>query len=378
MRRFSERISALFDPALIDLPKGTRVAVAMSGGVDSSVTAALLKESGLDVVGVTMRLLGGLLPSASGCCGGPDMRDAKRVADFLKIPHHVLDFEQEFEDEVVRPFAAAYAMGETPSPCIECNRSLKFRHLLQTASELGAQALATGHYARRLKGAHGPELHMGADPTRDQSYFLFALSPQNLDRLRFPLGAISKSEVRAYAARLGLPVASKPDSQDICFVAENGYAELVGRYQPQSLTPGEIVDEQGCVLGRHKGLAHYTVGQRRGLGLGGGPPLYVLALDAGTGRLVVGPKGSLGRRNIILRDLYWLATERAEASLQAAFRIRSTRLPVQGTLSRGPNAAARVVLDEPEEGVAPGQACVVYLGSRVLGGGWIEKDGINP
>ncbi|CAA6606467.1 tRNA-specific 2-thiouridylase MnmA [Rhodospirillaceae bacterium LM-1] len=363
---------------MIDLPKGARVAVAMSGGVDSSVTAALLKECGLDVVGITMRLLGGLLPSASGCCGGPDMRDAKRVADFLKIPHHVLDFEQEFEDEVVRPFAAAYAMGETPSPCIECNRSLKFRHLLQTASDLGAAALATGHYARRLMGAHGPELHMGVDPARDQSYFLFALVPESLDRLRFPLGGSAKDEVRAYAARLGLPVASKPDSQDICFVAENGYAEMVGRYQPQSLTPGEIVDEAGRVLGQHKGLVHYTVGQRRGLGLGGGPPLYVLELDAGSGRLVVGPKSSLGRRNIVLRDLYWLAPERAETSLGADFRIRSTRLPVPGTLIREANKAVHVVLDEPEEGVAPGQACVVYEGSRVLGGGWIAKDRNSP
>jgi tRNA-specific 2-thiouridylase len=345
----------------------------MSGGVDSSVTAALLKEQGFDVVGVTMRLLGGLLPSASGCCGGPDMRDAQKVAAHLKIPHHVLDFEHEFEDEVVRPFASAYAQGETPSPCIECNRSLKFRHLLETAQDLGAAALATGHYARRLTGPHGPELHMGADPSRDQSYFLFALSQENLGKLLFPLGASRKADVRAYAERLNLPVAGKPDSQDICFVTENGYAELVGRYQPQSLSPGEIVDEAGQALGRHKGLAYYTVGQRRGLGLGGGPPLYVLELDAGANRVVVGPREALGRQDLQLRDMYWLAPDCRENLIAGRFRIRSTRQPVPGTLDLAGDGTAHVRLDRPEEGVAPGQACVAYAGSRVLGGGWIVK-----
>lgn len=345
----------------------------MSGGVDSSVTAALLKAHGLDVVGVTMRLLGGLVPAAGGCCGGPDMRDAKRVADHLKIPHHVLDFEAEFEDEVVKPFAAAYAGGETPSPCIDCNRHLKFRHLLATARDLGAKALATGHYARRLTGPAGPELHMGADPARDQSYFLFALEEGSLERLRFPLGAVSKAEARAYAHSQGLPVASKPDSQDICFVAGNDYAALVGRYQPDSLAPGEIVDTAGKVLGRHKGLAHYTIGQRRGLGLGGGPPLYVVCLDRGLNRVVAGPRSALAQRLIGLRDLVWLAPDRPEVAVKAEFRIRSTRRPVPGTLFRQPGQPLRVELDVPEEGVAPGQACVAYDGSRVLGGGWITN-----
>jgi tRNA-specific 2-thiouridylase len=343
----------------------------MSGGVDSSVTAALLKESGLEVVGITMRLLGSLVPAASGCCGGPDLQDARRVADFLKIPHHVLDFEHEFEEEVVRPFAAAYARGETPSPCIECNRHLKFHHLLKTAGDLGAEALATGHYARRLMGPKGAELHMGADPARDQSYFLFALSQESLERLRFPLGASAKPDVRAYAERLGLPVAHKPDSQDICFVADGGYAELVGRYQPEALQPGDIVDEQGRPLGRHKGLAHYTVGQRRGLGLGGGPPLYVLSLDGASNRVVVGPKESLGVRRILLRDLYWLDGNVPQKPSGGQFRIRSTRSPVSGRLQGTSAGGALVELDRPEEGVAPGQACVVYDGSRVLGGGWI-------
>lgn len=358
---------------MIDLPKGARVAVAMSGGVDSSVTAALLQEAGLNVVGITMRLLGGLNLPASSCCGGPDIRDAVRVADFLKIPHHALDFEHEFEEEVVRPFAASYARGETPSPCIDCNRNLKFRHLIQTARELGAQALATGHYAKRLVGPDGVELHQGADPSRDQSYFLFALDQSTLDGLRFPLGGSDKTAIRAYAARLGLPVASKPDSQDICFVSGD-YAEIVGRYEPGALTPGDIVDTGGRVLGRHKGLAQYTVGQRRGLGLGGGPPLYVLELDARQNRVVAGPRQALGRREIHLRDLYWLAPGRQEAEVRAHFRIRSTRKPVPGTLFRDqPGEPPRVLLDEPEEGVAPGQACVVYLGSRVLGGGWIQS-----
>lgn len=342
----------------------------MSGGVDSSVTASLLKDAGLEVVGITMRLLGGLNLPASSCCGGPDVRDAARVADFLKIPHHALDFEHEFEDEVVRPFARAYALGETPSPCIDCNRNLKFRHLLRTAKDLGAAALATGHYARRLRGPSGSELHQGVDPARDQSYFLFALDQPTLDGLRFPLGASEKTEVRAYAARLGLPVAAKPDSQDICFVAGD-YAEIVGRYEPLALSPGDIVDEAGRGLGRHRGLAHYTVGQRRGLGLGGGPPLYVLALDAGNNRLVVGPKEALGRTEIEVRDLLWLAPDRDGQEIQASFRIRSARPPAPGRLFRQGLGQARVVLDAPEEGVAPGQACVVYEGGRVLGGGWI-------
>ncbi|TAN54973.1 MAG: tRNA 2-thiouridine(34) synthase MnmA, partial [Rhodospirillales bacterium] len=322
-------------------------------------------------IGLTMRLLGSLPGVDKSCCGGPDMRDAARVAGQLGIAHHVLDFELEFEEEVVRPFAHAYARGRTPSPCIECNRNLKFRHLLATARDLGAVALATGHYAQRIPGPCGSELHMGADPARDQSYFLFALDLPTLEALRFPLGGLSKSQVRSEAERLGLHLAAKPDSQDICFVSKEGYAALVGRYEPEALVPGEIVDMAGTVLGRHRGLAHYTVGQRRGLGLGGGPPLYVLALDAGSNRVVVGGKEALGRTEIDLGDLHWLAPDISGPAIPARFRIRSTRPPVPGRLIRQAEGRAQVRLDRPEEGVSPGQACVAYAGTRVLGGGWI-------
>ncbi|MBF0166897.1 MAG: tRNA 2-thiouridine(34) synthase MnmA [Alphaproteobacteria bacterium] len=343
----------------------------MSGGVDSSVTAALLKERGFQVIGLTMRLLGAAPAVDKGCCGGPDMRDAKRVAEQLGIAHHILDFELEFEEEVMRPFAAAYARGETPSPCIDCNQHLKFRHLLATARDLGAHTLATGHYAQRFDGPFGPELHQGADPARDQSYFLFALDQEILKSLIFPLGAFSKAQVRLQAQRLGLHLAAKPDSQDICFVSPEGYAALVGQYQPSALVPGEIIDTSGAVLGQHRGLAHYTVGQRRGLGLGGGPPLYVLSLDAKANRVVVGLKEALGQSEIRLRDLHWLAPDRVENPVSAHFRIRSSRPPVPGRLWHRDGGAGLVELESPEEGVARGQACVAYDGTRLLGGGWI-------
>ncbi|MBI4968047.1 MAG: tRNA 2-thiouridine(34) synthase MnmA [Rhodospirillales bacterium] len=364
-------------PERPNLPSGARVLVAMSGGVDSSVTAALLKEQGFEVVGVSMRLLdeGALgLSAASGCCGGRDLADARRVAERLGIGHYVLDFAQRFEEGVIRPFARAYAQALTPSPCIDCNRTVKFRDLLQVADEMGARALATGHYARIVAGAQGPELHRGADPAKDQSYFLFATTRAQLARLLFPLGDLTKDEVRAQAQRLGLAVAAKPDSQDICFAPEGDHWRLVGRLCPEALEPGEIVDQTGTVLGRHAGLARYTVGQRKGLGIGGGPPLYVVGLDAERNRVTVGPPGALARTDIDLVAMNWLGEGEAKTEGEAvAVKLRSTRPPMLARLVRRADGTAHLRLERPEMGVAPGQAGVVYRGERLLGGGWIAR-----
>jgi tRNA-specific 2-thiouridylase len=360
----------------LGLSPGCRIVVAMSGGVDSSVTAALLAEAGYEVVGATMQLYdhGKAVARANSCCAGRDIHDARRVADRLGIAHYVLDYERRFEDEVIRPFAAAYARGETPNPCIDCNRAIKFHHLLQAARELGAQALVTGHYARTVLGPAGWELRKGAEAARDQSYFLFALDQAALQFLRFPLGGMTKAAVRKEAARLGLQVAAKPDSQDICFVPEGAYAGLVGRLAPEALEPGDIVHVDGTVLGRHQGVGRFTIGQRRGIGLGGGPPLFVTALDAMAKRVVVGPRESLARRKVRLRDMHWLAEEgKSGDSIPVEVKLRSTRPPCPARLRLTAHGTAEVVLDVPEEGVAPGQACVAYAGERVLGGGWIVE-----
>jgi len=357
---------------------GRRVVVAMSGGVDSSVVAALAARAGYDVVGVTLQLYdhGAAVGRKGACCAGQDIRDARAVADRLGIPHYVLDYESRFREAVIDDFADAYLRGETPIPCVRCNQRVKFRDLLDTARDLGAEALATGHYVRRAEGPDGPELRRAADPSRDQSYFLFATTRAQLDLLRFPLGALPKAEVRAIADRLALPVAAKPDSQDICFVPSGDYAAVVERLRPGAAEPGEIVHVDGRVLGAHAGVVRYTVGQRRGLGVGGragedGEPLYVVRLEPEARRVVVGPRAALGRDRVRVREANWLAPPPGPDGVRAQVRLRSAQAPAPAAVFATPDGGAEVLFDEPQFGVAAGQAAVFYDGDRVLGGGWI-------
>jgi tRNA-specific 2-thiouridylase len=366
-------------------PAQTRVVAAMSGGVDSAVVAALLAGEGYDVVGVTLQLYdhGSAVGRKGACCAGQDIHDARRIADRLGIPHYVLDYEARFRAAVMDDFAATYARGETPIPCVRCNQRVKFRDLLETARELGADALATGHYARRIDGPDGPELHAAADPGRDQSYFLFATTAEQLGTLRFPLGGQAKAETRAMARRLGLTIADKADSQDICFVPNGSYARVVERLRPGAAEPGDIVHVDGRVLGRHEGIIGYTVGQRRGLGVGGSAePLFVVGLDAAARRVVVGPKQTLARDRVILGDVNWLTPEREGGPEQGAGRritvkLRSSQTPAPARVRRLPDGAAEVLLDTLLEGIAPGQAAVFYDGPRVLGGGWIRQTALR-
>ena len=362
-------------------PADTRVVVAMSGGVDSSVTAAVLREQGYDVVGVTLQLYdhGAAVGKAGACCAGQDIADARQVAERLAIPHYVLDYETRFRAEVMDSFADAYVRGETPVPCIACNRTVKFRDLLKTARELGAEALATGHYVRRVVGEQGPELHRGADPARDQSYFLFGTTREQLDFLRFPLGHLPKSETRALAERFDLPVAEKADSQDICFVPNGDYASVIKKLRPESIEAGEIVDMSGQSVGRHDGIVHFTVGQRRGLAIGeregtSNDPLYVVRLEPEMRRVVVGPRSALGRSEIVLYDVNWIGAP-FDGTLPVQVRVRSSQALRPATVTRA-GESWTVRFDQPELGVSPGQACVIHdsaTGSRVLGGGFIRR-----
>ena len=362
-------------------PADTRVVVAMSGGVDSSVVAAELKAQGYDVVGVTLQLYdhGAALAKKGACCAGIDIHDARRVAEEMGFPHYVLDYENVFKDAVIDEFADSYLGGATPVPCIRCNERVKFKDLLETAKDLEADCMATGHYIQRKMGEAGPELHSAADANRDQSYFLFSTTPTQLDYLRFPLGHLpSKDDTRALAAKYGLPVADKPDSQDICFVPNGDYAAVIRKLRPEAAAPGDIVDVEGRVLAHHDGVVNYTIGQRRGLGIGGlADPLYVVKLDADARQVIVGPKEMLATRTVPVREVNWLgdAPFASRDEWHVAVKVRSTRPPTDAVIRPISDTEATVELVAAEAGVSPGQACVFYDrdSSRIYGGGWIHK-----
>lgn len=358
-------------------PQETRVVVAMSGGVDSSVTAALLQEEGYDVVGITLQLYdyGEAIAKKGACCAGQDIYDAKRVAEERGFPHYVLNYQSNFQKSVIDDFVATYLNGQTPIPCVRCNQSVKFHDLLHVARDLNADCMATGHYVRRILNAAGrAELHRAVDLSKDQSYFLFATTLEQLDFLRFPLGGWNKEVTRSHAQRLGLLNATKPDSQDICFVPNGDYASVVKKIAPEAGRKGEIIHLDGRVLGTHDGIIHYTVGQRKGIGIGGGhtennDPLYVVAINAEKAQVIVGPKDSLARNTVLLNECNWL--EDLSPSLRIEVKLRSMTRSIPAMLCQTGQGTATLTLPVPQYGISPGQAAACYIGSRLIGGGWI-------
>ncbi len=383
----TETVKSLMQPRRNSLgffksPQKTRVVVAMSGGVDSSVVAAKLKEENYDVVGITLQLYnhGEKIGKKGTCCAGVDIRDARRISEKLKFPHYVLNYESNFRESVINEFANSYLAGYTPIPCIRCNERVKFKDLLKMAIDLNADCMATGHYVRRLQGKNGMEMHVAVSHVKDQSYFLFSTTREQLDFLRFPLGELkSKTETRRLAEKFGLQVADKPDSQDICFVPNGSYSDLIRKLRPESDSPGLIVNRNGKRLGTHKGIINYTVGQRRGLGVGGGEPLFVLKVDAAKNQVVVGPRNALCKKEISLNNINWLGDgvfiNPPKKKWEVEVKVRSTKPPRRASIFPTSETEAKVTFFEPDEGISPGQACVFYEknSSRVLGGGWITK-----
>lgn len=374
----AEKLNSL---GLPKAPKDTRVVVAMSGGVDSSVAAALLHEEGYDVVGITLQLYdyGKFVGKKGACCAGQDIYDAKKVADEKGFPHYVLNYESQFKEAVIDDFADSYLRGETPIPCVRCNQTVKFDDLLKTAKDLNADVMATGHYIKRVTDENGKgQLHRGLDLTKDQSYFLFATTQEQIDFLRFPLGGMNKTDTRKIAQRLGLNVADKPDSQDICFVPDGDYANVVRKLRPDAIQTGKIKHVDGTELGDHQGIIKYTIGQRKGLGLGGaetkGDPLYVVAIRPENQEVVVGPREALARDQLLLKETNWVGdTPLSTTPVAVTVKIRSNQSAVPATVFLDQEGEVRVTLNQPQYGVSPGQACVIYDGDRVLGGGWIAQ-----